>query len=401
MDAAWKFLVSTIEDDVDGFVDSFVKEFHRRQPYGQYSVDEKDLRHTSQTVFRVLIVLLKREENHGEPIDAQGVSDLRDLWPKVDDFGRNRARQGVAIGAVMEIMRIDFVILWNALAARATEETKNALIAHALDVQFAVDELSERVRQAFMKELSRIENDARVASQRYLELLFGRRLITDREFSAVAQGLGTPLDAKYSLAIAGPRSARAMEREVAPLLASGQAFGSYLKDCFCAFWEADCSPNAAEELLSSTHYYPVTSVVFEQLRGLEGVRGCIAGAIEMATVVERNDNVRGPIAAQHALVIALSERAYSLMPAFIDDKVNALLALNPKERANLVETVEAYFREGSIKATATKIFCHRNTVINRLKGFHEVTGLSPLVPSEIFKAEIVLARLAGVLKTRD
>lgn len=399
MDKAWELLVSAIEGEVDSFVETFVAEFHNRQPYGQHEVDEEDLRRTSAIVFTVLVERLKQDEDAIGSFREESAEKLEELWKQVDEFGRNRARQGVPIAAVMEIMRMDFVVLWNALAANASDETKDALIANALRVQSAVDELSEQVRMSFMQELSRIENDARVASQRFLEKLFGRRSITDLELSDVAEGLGTSLNAPYDLIIAGPRNARKMEREVAPLLASGRAYGLYLKACFCTFWEAEQDSGATAEFLAILRRDSVTSVVFADQPGLAGVRGCTAGAIEMATAVEANGDVEGPIGAEQALVIALSEHAYFLMPGFVDRKVEALLALNPNERANLVETVEAYFREGSVKATATKIFCHRNTVVNRLRGFYELTGLSPLVPSEIFKAEIVLARLASVLKS--
>ncbi|MDK8472811.1 helix-turn-helix domain-containing protein, partial [Corynebacterium accolens] len=65
---------------------------------------------------------------------------------------------------------------------------------------------------------------------------------------------------------------------------------------------------------------------------------------------------------------------------------------------NTTQTDLTYFADGSIKSTARALDCHRNTVINRLKHFHEVTGLSPLVPADAFYIEMVLYRLKHTAK---
>ncbi|XTR51736.1 helix-turn-helix domain-containing protein [Pseudarthrobacter sp. So.54] len=41
----------------------------------------------------------------------------------------------------------------------------------------------------------------------------------------------------------------------------------------------------------------------------------------------------------------------------------------------------SYGRTGSIKETSEELFCHRNTVVNRLHSLHEVIGLDLTVRS--------------------
>jgi DNA-binding PucR family transcriptional regulator len=52
------------------------------------------------------------------------------------------------------------------------------------------------------------------------------------------------------------------------------------------------------------------------------------------------------------------------------------------ERARLLQTVTAYCASGSAAAAARDLYCHRNTVLNRLTRFAELTGYHPTRPAE-------------------
>ena len=161
LDTEWNDLVRSIEGDVGTFVDEFITEFLARSPYGDIAVDESDLRETSRAVFTALITKLW-DAPQGEsalPVGEQAALDRR-----LQEFGRLRALQGISITAVVEIMRLDFIVLWRGLAKRSTPQTQRALIANAERVQAAVDEISSQVRVAFMQQQAAMRNDARVAS---------------------------------------------------------------------------------------------------------------------------------------------------------------------------------------------------------------------------------------------
>src|SRR5699024_4148589 len=64
------------------------------------------------------------------------------------------------------------------------------------------------------------------------------------------------------------------------------------------------------------------------------------------------------------------------------DVETALSACGPVERQRLVEAVQAYLASGSSGAGAAELFCHRNTVANRLRRFCELTGVDPMIPAE-------------------
>ena len=64
------------------------------------------------------------------------------------------------------------------------------------------------------------------------------------------------------------------------------------------------------------------------------------------------------------------------------DVESALAACGPVERERLIEAVQVYLASGSIGASTGQLFCHRNTVANRLRRFAELTGVDPMIPAE-------------------
>ncbi|MGV8873536.1 MAG: helix-turn-helix domain-containing protein, partial [Rhodococcus sp. (in: high G+C Gram-positive bacteria)] len=59
------------------------------------------------------------------------------------------------------------------------------------------------------------------------------------------------------------------------------------------------------------------------------------------------------------------------------------------ERDRVIDTVRVYLDTGSVREAAAALYCHRNTVLNRLIKFHGATGLDVQIPREA--ALVVLA----------
>ena len=55
-----------------------------------------------------------------------------------------------------------------------------------------------------------------------------------------------------------------------------------------------------------------------------------------------------------------------------------LAAMN--DRDLIVETILAFAESGSVSTTAAKLYCHRNTVLNRIRKFEDTTGISLRTP---------------------
>ncbi|NIZ92821.1 helix-turn-helix domain-containing protein, partial [Kineococcus rubinsiae] len=64
------------------------------------------------------------------------------------------------------------------------------------------------------------------------------------------------------------------------------------------------------------------------------------------------------------------------------DVLRDLLAVPVPERERLLEALQVFAATGSVAETAERLFCHRNTVLNRLRRTAELTGHEPTVPDQ-------------------
>jgi DNA-binding PucR family transcriptional regulator len=71
------------------------------------------------------------------------------------------------------------------------------------------------------------------------------------------------------------------------------------------------------------------------------------------------------------------------------------------ERDALIDTVQAWFdADGDVRRTAEIVFCHRNTVHNRLRRIESLTGLSTDNPTDIALLYLsLLTRQLGLVRT--
>ncbi|MFE4537649.1 helix-turn-helix domain-containing protein [Streptomyces scopuliridis] len=56
-----------------------------------------------------------------------------------------------------------------------------------------------------------------------------------------------------------------------------------------------------------------------------------------------------------------------------------------------MQTVRAYLATGGLTASAERLYCHRNTVLNRLGRFEKLTGLDITIPEQAAIALVALA----------
>lgn len=56
----------------------------------------------------------------------------------------------------------------------------------------------------------------------------------------------------------------------------------------------------------------------------------------------------------------------------------------------IVETIQVYAGSGSVSDTASALHCHRNTVMNRIRRFEEVTGISLRSPRSLAMVQLCL-----------
>ncbi|GGR98274.1 PucR family transcriptional regulator [Streptomyces aureoverticillatus] len=88
-----------------------------------------------------------------------------------------------------------------------------------------------------------------------------------------------------------------------------------------------------------------------------------------------------------ALVVGQPELAGRL----VADVFGALLALEPGDRAVLLDTLDAWLDcEGSAGRAAGRLYCHRNTVFNRLRRLEQLTSRSLARPRDLIEMTLAL-----------
>jgi DNA-binding PucR family transcriptional regulator len=93
---------------------------------------------------------------------------------------------------------------------------------------------------------------------------------------------------------------------------------------------------------------------------------------------------------EERLPAALLVSQPELSARLVTDVFGPLLALAPADRALLVRTLEAWLEcGGSAGRAAGRLYCHRNTVLNRLRRLERLTSRSLSRPRELI--DMVLA----------
>ncbi len=92
-----------------------------------------------------------------------------------------------------------------------------------------------------------------------------------------------------------------------------------------------------------------------------------------------------------ALVVSSPE----LGRALADKVLGPLLGLEPADREVLLDTLTTWLAcDGSAQRAGERLYCHRNTVLNRLRRCEQLTGRSLARPSDVVEVSLALTARA-------
>jgi DNA-binding PucR family transcriptional regulator len=145
----------------------------------------------------------------------------------------------------------------------------------------------------------------------------------------------------------------------------------------------------------------LTDAFTSQFKGTRCVISPIAHGVaevpERARVVRRLADVAFAVDVEGLfrlgdLAVPLALTAFGEVTAlFRDDVLGTFARRSDPECERIIETVEAYIATGSIAETAAQVYCHRNTVVNRLRIFRRSTGYDVTVPRHAAAVTLALA----------
>lgn len=292
------------------------------------------------------------------------------------ELGRARVGHGLPIENLLSAYHVAYQVGWEAIVARAAadapHEDKELLAAlfELIPVAWEWNRvITSAVAEAYSEELRRGQLTRMLLRQRLLDLLADNR--TDRGAVQTAQRLGFAVEEDFQ-AIAMP-GAQWNETDLARLqlriegrqgIASTAVSGSTL----VVLAQGHAPQDLLAEISMSRRPSPPAGVGARR-SGLAGAAASVDDAVRCLALAEQQQSV--VFFERDWITVSVYEQADRLRP-LLDAAVRAA-----SDSPHLADAVVAFADELSIRGAASKLHLHPNTVIYRLKRWHELTGWNP------------------------
>ncbi|MFK0168930.1 helix-turn-helix domain-containing protein [Streptomyces sp. NPDC090306] len=358
-------LVAVLQDQEPAYRDALA-----RDPAGIWQEVHRSLRHSVSSL-----------------LDPRGVRDAarRCSWT----IGAARAEQGLPLDAVLHAFRLGGALVWQGLVeetSRTAPEDVRLLVHVAADVWNFVDEhcgvVTEAYRQVERQLTWRRENRVRLLTG---ALLDGTSRISD--LPEASEALGLPEQGRYAVvAVAGAQpssGAAARAAAVPPGLRAHWHTGADADYGIVLVGDGDA-------VLSRTNPGPAgTRIgVGSVVEGLAAV-GDARRLADTALSICPPDG--GVVRLAEHLPAALVVSSPGLGRTLAHRVLGPLLRLEPADRDVLLDTLVAWLAcDGSAQRAGERLYCHRNTVLNRLRRCEQLTGRSLARPGDVVEIDLAL-----------
>jgi sugar diacid utilization regulator len=307
--------------------------------------------------------------------------------------GTERALVGLPLPALMTAYRIGFRFMWEETlaAARAAAIPTESILDATARVFLAQDTFTQAMASAYRQQLTAQILEQEEERSALVEALLSRRITDSQSLWEAADLLRLPTTGPYVIVAAelpaiGKLGLPAIENKLATR--DIRSAWRLLPDSHIGIVHVR-TRNTVSTLTSVLRQVATVRVgisppfddLAETSDALRFARLAMTGKPSADSLVTVFDDTPLAIAAVSAPEVMAKIRSSVLR------EVNEL---PPAERTILLDTFEAWLQEGgSANDTATKIFCHPNTVRHRLRRIEELTGRSLSRPKDI--AELCLA----------
>jgi hypothetical protein len=292
-----------------------------------------------------------------------GTAGITDDDPVAGAIGRQRAEQGVPLEVMLRTFRLGGRVVWEALLERTGEVAPADLGAAATAMWTVVDGLSSALSTSYRRaEAEQLRRDDQRRHALLEEVVAG-----GTTGQRVADQLDLPLGGAYLVVVADldPDGKAALPNPQTALGALG----------IRSVWHVRTETTVG--LIPLDGHDP--AFVLAKLRALARGRGAAArtddGLAGVAAAHRLAVLALGTLPRRTAAVVEISDRyaealllrSPELRRRIVDDWLGPVLRLPPRERDVLLQTLTAWLEaDRSAGVAADRLYCHRNTVLNRL-----------------------------------
>lgn len=304
-------------------------------------------------------------------------------------LGRRRAEQGLSLDLLLYAYRRAGHLMWNALLEVVTEkdpESLQLLVHTAAQMWGAVDIQAETVANAYRA----TEQAMLRRSDERIQALLDALLEGDPPpglAARAAAGLDLPEQGRYAVVVLRGTAIHTSFHRVPS--AAGMRFvwrmGTEYEVGVVALGDAGLAELADE--LDSRH------------AGIGGISPVVGGLEELGRARRLAELAMRTCGPEGSGVVRLDQRLPTalvisqpeLSAQLVAGVFGPLLDLDPTDRALLLETLDAWLEcGGSAGRTATRLYCHRNTVFNRLRRLEQLTSRSLSRPRDMIEMTLAL-----------
>ncbi|MEW2180110.1 helix-turn-helix domain-containing protein [Streptomyces sp. NPDC005406] len=304
---------------------------------------------------------------------------------------RRRATQGIPLDAVLHAFRIGYRLLAHSLIERAKEQpgtTMDDIAQASMSIWSLLDAASQTVNDVYRETLVGLARADELQRLLLLDALLTGKTADWAMLGGTAASLGLPEQGPYVCVVAEHNDVTAMEQA---LLRSGLRSAWRPRPDGLAGIVALPDPALASGSARVPGPALVLGVVGAAVTGRAGLSPAYgrlresADALRLATLARASlpAGTHGAVTLDHdpaaALVAAGHDLALRLAAALLDPVLAA------PDRKDLMETLTAWLDSdtGSTTEIAETLYCHRNTVRNRLDRVSRLTGRSLVRPADV------------------
>lgn len=316
---------------------------------------------------------------------------------------RRRATQGVPVDAVLHAFRIGYRLLARTLIDRAKEQpgtTMDDIAQASMSVWSLLDAASQTVNDVYRETLVGLARADELQRLLLLDALLNGKTADWAMLGGTGASLGLPEQGPYICVVAEHSDVTAMEQA---LLRNGLRSAWRPRPDGLAGIVALPEPAVASGSSRGPGPALVLGVIGAAVMGRAGLSPAYgrlresADALRLATLAQASlpAGTHRAVTLDHdpaaALVAAGHDLALRLAVALLDPVLAA------PDRKDLMETLTAWLDSdtGSTREIAETLYCHRNTVRNRLDRVSRLTGRSLFRPADVaaFYASVRALRL--------
>jgi hypothetical protein len=294
------------------------------------------------------------------------------------DVGRRRAAQGVPLEAVLRAYRLGGQVTWEALldvSRRTSRQHDTLLLEVAGSVWRTNDAECAALAEGYREEQRRLAGVDDGARQQVLDGLLDGRGGDPAYVRTASELLAVPLDGRLVAVVALPDAdgAPALDFPTAGLLKRGVR----------SVWGSRSGAQVGIVALGTLPACEVMNWLRALATGPVGVSAVVDGAAAAGSAYRLAETAARTLPAGSTRVVTIDERlpeallsnSPEISSRLIVQSLGGLIDLPEDEREVLLDTLAAFLAsDGSPTRAADELYCHRNTVMHRLRRIESVTG---------------------------